>query len=93
MVKYAGRLGISCPSRRDPIKAILEFNLPTDRYEHRLAIDAIKYRSVLWEMSQKLRATLKYQDNPPDYTKACEDIRDWLHNELEAEGLDLYEEG
>ena len=93
MVKCECRQGISCPSRRDPIKAILEFNLPTDQYEHMLALNAPRYKSVLLELAQHIRSTLKYEEHSEEYTRAYEVIREKLYTELEDEGLDLYEEG
>lgn len=43
--------------------AKLEFNLPDERYEFECAVNAEKWRSVAWELDQKLRSLVKYSVN------------------------------
>jgi hypothetical protein len=42
------------------MKAILRFDLPEERDEHRLALNGGKYFAALWEFHQKLRSIEKY---------------------------------
>lgn len=41
-------------------KAILEFNLPEENREHHLAINALKYKAALEEISNRIRTYRKY---------------------------------
>ena len=43
--------------------ARLEFDLPDERYEFECAVNAEKWRSVIWELNQKLRSLVKYSVN------------------------------
>jgi len=43
--------------------AKLEFDLPDERYEFECAVNAEKWRSVIWELDQKLRSLVKYSVN------------------------------
>ena len=70
------------------MKAILEFDLPDDSAEHRLAIDGWKWHRVVTELDNRLRTIVKHGD--------CEEIlasefRKILHEELEEAGLSLEE--
>jgi hypothetical protein len=62
------------------MKAILEFNLPDDQEDFKLATNAISWYSVCWELDQNLRAKTKYapDDLPQDKYDAYEEIRDTL---------------
>jgi hypothetical protein len=48
------------------MKAILEFDLPSEREEYEDATDGWKYSIVLWEMDQWLRSKIKYDDTLTD---------------------------
>jgi hypothetical protein len=49
------------------MEAILKFNLPEERPEFELAVDASKWYSVCWDMDQYLRSQTKYApDDMPD---------------------------
>ena len=45
------------------MKAILEFNLPDDDHEFKMATTGANMHSVLWEMDQWLRAQYKYMSD------------------------------
>lgn len=47
-------------------KAHLEFSLPEEAEDHRLALDAPRYRTVLWDFDQWLRGLAKHHapDSP-----------------------------
>lgn len=63
-------------------KAILEFNLPEETIEHRLAVNAGNYYSVLWDIDQYLRGKLKHGDLKGEQyevlDKTREEIRDLM---------------
>jgi hypothetical protein len=42
------------------MKAILEFDLPGDNHEFKMATQGADMHSVLWDMDQWLRANIKY---------------------------------
>jgi hypothetical protein len=42
------------------MKAVLEFNLPEEKEEFELAVNASKWYSVCWELDQYLRSKTKY---------------------------------
>jgi len=62
------------------MKAILEFNLPDDQEDFKLATNATNWYIVCWELDQELRAKTKYapDDLPQDKYDAYEEIRDLL---------------
>ena len=72
-------------------KAILEFNLPEEDYEHEVAVNAGKYHSVLQELDQYLRYFVKYPaDDAPDLlTDTMSQVRDELWRILETHNIDI----
>lgn len=72
------------------MKATLEFNLPEERYEHVLAINAGALLSALSEIRQAIRSILKYEEHVSDETRAK---LDELRNLIPFELLDLIEGG
>jgi hypothetical protein len=73
------------------MKAILEFNLPEDRDDHELAINAGKYYSIIWDIDQFLRNKTKYaeQGTPEPFTRAMYEVRDELWKLINEHNLDL----
>jgi len=49
------------------MKAVLEFNLPEDDHEFRMATTGANMHSVLWEYDQWLRGNIKYLRTSVDY--------------------------
>jgi hypothetical protein len=66
------------------MKGILEFDLRDDQKEFETAINADKYKSIIWELDQYLRQQIKYNaDNlSNDTISAFELIRDKIREEL-----------
>ena len=66
------------------MKGILEFDLRDDQKEFETAINADKYKSVIWELDQYLRQQIKYNANnlSNDTIIAFELIRDKIREEL-----------
>ena len=66
------------------MKAILEFNLPEENDEFDLAINAVKWYSVCWELDQYLRSKTKYAPDsmPNEVYEALNETRDKLRELL-----------
>jgi hypothetical protein len=67
------------------MKAILEFNLPEDDHEFKMATTGASMHSVLWDMDQWLRAQYKYMpdgeysaDKYNAYESAREKLRELM---------------
>jgi hypothetical protein len=67
------------------MKAILEFNLPEDDHEFKMATQGASMHSVLWEMDQWLRTQYKYmsdeeysEDKYEAYEKARNQLREFM---------------
>ena len=74
------------------MKATLEFNLPEDEHEFKMATTGASMHSVLWDMDQWLRAQYKYMpDNEysEDKYNAYESAREHLHQLLVEYNVDL----
>jgi hypothetical protein len=73
------------------MEAILKFNLPEERPEFELAVDASKWYSVCWDMDQYLRSQTKHapDDMPDEVYKALSETRDKLHKLLSENNVDF----
>ena len=67
------------------MKAILEFNLPEEQEEHRLALDGPKWSIVVDSILGYIRTQLKYNDEglTPKEIEQLERIRELIVNEIE----------
>tara|TARA_B110000879_G_scaffold208991_1_gene295706 strand:- start:661 stop:891 length:231 start_codon:yes stop_codon:yes gene_type:complete len=76
------------------MKAILEFNLPNEKWEFKIANESSAMHSVLWDMDQWLRGQTKYgpDDMSEDTYNAFELCRETLHEFLNNEYINLNEE-
>lgn len=68
------------------MKAILEFNLPDDNNEFKLATRGQDYFSAIWNTLQEIRGYLKHGHNFKTADEALEQIRESL---LEAQIDDI----
>ena len=66
------------------MKAILEFDLPEDRDDHLLAVKAIDWYSVIWDLDQWLRDEIKYSGSVE-----LVPAREKLHDLLRERGISL----
>ena len=73
------------------MKATLEFNLPEDQDEFKLASDGGKWHLVAWDMDQYLRGVLKYGNEYKDADEALEKARDRLHELMDGHSVSLYD--
>jgi hypothetical protein len=64
------------------MKAILEFDLPEDNCNHILAVHAMDFALLAWDLDQYLREKLKYGHQFTDADDALEAIREFLHDQL-----------
>ena len=73
------------------MKATLQFNLPEDDHEFKMATTGANMHSVLWEMDQWLRAQYKYMpdDAPEGAYDAYFKSREKLFEILNEDGLKL----
>ena len=73
------------------MEAILKFNLPEERPEFELAVNAVKWYSVCWDMGQYLRGQTKHapDDMPEEEYKALVRVREELYRIINENGVDL----
>lgn len=71
------------------MKAILEFDLPEDKFEFDMAATAGKWAFAMWDLDQHLRSELKYgSDNwSEEKFQAYEELREKLREYLSNHGL------
>lgn len=72
-------------------KATLTYDLPEDRDEFEVAVNAAKYYVVLHNIDQILRNKIKYAGDEvsDDYIKVLEMIRSELWEQLEMNNISL----
>lgn len=68
------------------MKAILEFNLPEEEAEHKLALDGGKWMSVCHELDRWLRSIQKHSERE---TLKVGEVRARLYEEIASSGLSL----
>jgi 3-methyladenine DNA glycosylase AlkC len=68
------------------MKATLEFNLPEEHDEHRVAVQGMDWQMILFEVDQRLRDTVKHGDSEQlaDYAQT---IRDYICEGMGERGL------
>jgi hypothetical protein len=71
------------------MKATLEFDMLEEREELENAIHGGEWKSVVWELDQKLRGYLKYEHTFKNVDEALEKLREELHDEVNERGLQL----
>jgi len=72
-------------------KAILEFNLPEEQDEFETATNAGKYYSILWNLDQYLRNSIKYASDemPQADIDTFQLVRDELWQLIDEQNLNL----
>jgi hypothetical protein len=71
------------------MKAILEFNLPEDECNYRIASRATDWALTVLEMETHLRTLIKHSDRSENELKDVLAIRDNLHDILDRRGISL----
>ena len=70
--------------------ATLQFSLPDEQEEFQCAVDGSEWKSAMDDMSNWLRAKLKYEELTPEQDAAYEEARKHLFTILEERGLQLW---
>ena len=73
------------------MKATLEFSLPNDKWEFKMANDSAAMHAVLWEMDQWLRKNIKHAPDTmsEDTCNAFELCREQLHEFINENNINL----
>jgi len=71
------------------MKAILEFNLPEDDCDFKIASRAMDWALSAWEVDQKLRGFLKHGHAFETIDAAIEGMRTFLRETLDDHGVNL----
>jgi hypothetical protein len=71
------------------MKAILEFDLPEENAEHKLAVNAGNYYAVLWDIDQYLRSKLKHGDLKDEQYEVLEKTREELRDLMNTYNVTL----
>ena len=72
------------------MKATLEFDLPEEQEEFRVAVNGAAWQAVLQNLDQQLRGVVKHGDDPVEAEHA-QRWRDVLHDLAEAGGAAIYD--
>jgi hypothetical protein len=71
-------------------KATITFSLPEEQQDFHDAVHALDYKMVLWDLDQRLRSKLKYDDTLDNISAAAyQDARDILHGLLNDYGVSI----
>ena len=65
------------------MKVIVEFNLPDDEFNMRMALQAVAMRAAIGEFQTRLRNHIKYSDE----LVTADVVQDWFYEAFE--GVDL----
>jgi hypothetical protein len=71
------------------MKKILEFNMPDDEFDFKMANNGVYYHTVLVKLDQTLRNYLKYGHTFETTDKALQSIRDELRVLMEDWGVNI----
>jgi hypothetical protein len=71
--------------------AKLEFNLPEEEEQHRVAVNGHKWRRVAEKMDEWLRGKVKYGHEFKDADAALYGARAAMHTACRDEGVQFYE--
>ena len=69
------------------MQATLTFDLKEDQHTFDCMMNAINMHSAIMELREHLRALDKYHDLTEDQAILIGDLREWLQNELQDQGL------
>ena len=71
-------------------QATITYNLPEEQEDFNNAVHASDYKMVLWDLDQKLRAKVKYDDSLDEKSaNAYQDARDMLRELMHDYGVTL----
>lgn len=64
------------------MKATLEFNLPDEDYDYRVANMAGEMQYIVWEIDSRLRSLLKHGNPSPETADLADEIRKMIASVL-----------
>lgn len=71
-------------------KVIIEFDSNEESEDIRVCLDGYKYKLVLWDLDQHLRAEIKYNEKlPSEITEAYENLRHKIREFLNDYNINL----
>jgi hypothetical protein len=71
-------------------QATITFTLPEEQQDFHDAVHASDYKAILWDLDQRLRSKLKYDDTLDNISAtAYQDARDILHSLLNDYGVSI----
>ena len=71
-------------------KVTFEFDSQEESEDIRTALDGYKYKLVIWDLDQHLRAEIKYNDKlPSEVAEAYENLRDKLREFLNDYSINI----
>lgn len=72
------------------MEAILKFTLPEENVEFETAVNGHKWKSVVWDIDQNIRQTLKYDETLTEKEyELVQSIRDSLRSFIIEQGIEL----
>lgn len=71
------------------MKSVLEFNLPEEREEFELAVNAGKYASALWEIQQELRTIWKYEELEDNVYEMVDRIYTMVYDKINENNIEV----
>ena len=75
--------------REEPMRAILEFNLPEDAGEHMMALHGADWAFIVQHLAENMRSKLKYSEMKTETQQMLEEISAELYKEIKDMGLTL----
>ena len=71
------------------MKGILEFTLPEEQPEFETAVNAGKYKSILWNLDQMLRHKIRHVEMTEAEDKLCQEIRNSIQELCQEESVSI----
>jgi hypothetical protein len=84
------RAGATTETEGDSMKATLEFELPEEQEQFRVAVNGAAWQAVLQNLDQQMRGVVKHGDDAVEAEQA-QRWRDVLHDLAEAGGAAIYD--
>ena len=72
------------------MKGKLEFKLPEEQEEFKVAQEGGAWKSVVWEVDQWLRNKLKHGEMDGKAAELLQEVRDLINAEADGAGLVIY---
>jgi len=73
------------------MEATLKFNLPEEKEEFIKAQNGATMHCIIYDVDSKLRSYLKYGHSFKTPDEAIENMRNYLHDLLKSENIDIFQ--